>query len=273
MWLDLAGPKRRLKVRRQLQPDSVRLFYFSNLRALMARAHARVTDEVLPLVHETFKDDARRDAADDVKAKIREVAKAFARQVAPGPLRILTDKVAERTAAFQKVQLQNQLKDVLGVAPFFADAKLSAMSEAFTRENVALIKTVPERYFAELEQVVSNAVPSGARATTISKQIEERYSVSESNAARLANDQVGKFYGDLNRTRQRELGITGYEWATVHDGRVRDNHEQLDGTFHEWDDPPMGGGTDDREAGHPGSGINCRCNAIPDVRPLLGYPT
>jgi SPP1 gp7 family putative phage head morphogenesis protein len=263
-------PRTARRMRRQLQPDTQRLYYFSGVRALMAKAHALVTAELLPLVHE-LRGDARTDAdeGERIRAKLTELAKKFARNVTPGALRPLVATVAQRTSDFQKTQLAAQLKDALGVAPVLRDADLAALAEDFTAENIALIRTVPERYFGELADVVTEAINAGSRASTIADLIEERYGVSETNAARIANDQVGKFFGDLNQTRQEELGITTYTWATAHDNRVRDNHEELDGTVQSWDVPPPGGGTNEDEDGHPGEGINCRCQALPDVDAFL----
>lgn len=275
-----AVPRRKVRVRRQLQPDAVRLFYFSALRALMSKAHALVTAELLPLLHEIVPD-AKADAAgprlvradaeaeEQVRAKVRELAKVFGRNITPNKLRPLAEKVAERTSEFQKAQLSAQLKDAIGVSPLLRDEGLAAAADAFTVENVALIKTVPERYFGEIEQVVVDGVNGGQRATTIAKDIEARFEVSTTNAARIANDSVGKFFGDLNRVRQQELGITRYTWVTAHDNRVRDTHRGLDGQVFEWADPPMGGGTDEAEAGNPGFGINCRCQGLPDVEGFL----
>lgn len=262
-------PKRTQRMRRQLHPDAVRLFYFSRLRALMAKAHAMITAELLPLVHE-LAPDIKKDATDSekVRSTVRRLAKQFARDITPNKLKPLAEQVAQRTASFQKAQLQAQIKEVLGVAPLIRDAGLADAAAVFTKENVALIKTVPERYFSEVENTVIDGVNAGTRATTIAKGLEERYQVSESNAARIANDQVGKFFGELNDTRQRELGITRAIWTTVHDSRVRDSHEALDGQPYD-----LGEGLVDDQTGEtviPGESINCRCQGLPDLSGLLG---
>jgi SPP1 gp7 family putative phage head morphogenesis protein len=263
-------PVRRSRpLKRQAQPDSMRLFYFAQLRALMAEAHARVTAELVPLVHD-LRD--RKDATDEerVRATVQRIAREFQRELTPNKLAPLAVQVARRTADFQKRQLVTQIKDAIAVTPFLRDSALGEQVAEFTRTNVALIKTVPERYFASLETKVAQDITDGARATTIAKDIEERYGVAESDAARIANDQVGKFFGAVNQTRQEELGIAGYIWRTVEDNRVRHGHQGLDGTSQDWNDPPEGGGTDENEPGHPGSGICCRCFAEPDLSGLLG---
>jgi SPP1 gp7 family putative phage head morphogenesis protein len=231
----------------------------------MAKAHAMVTAELLPIVH-----GIRQDASDEehVRSTVKRLAKQFARDITPNKLKPLADQVAQRTSDFQKVQLQSQIKDVIGVTPLIRDEGLADAAAAFTKENVALIKTVPERYFSDVESTVVDGINSGARATTIAKDLEQRYQVSESNAARIANDQVGKFFGDLNDTRQQELGITQAVWTTVHDNRVRDSHQELDGQIYD-----LGDGLMDDQTGEkviPGEAINCRCQGMPDLSGLLG---
>jgi SPP1 gp7 family putative phage head morphogenesis protein len=70
-----------------------------------------------------------------------------------------------------------------------------------------------------------------------------------------------KLTSRFNQARQESLGVTRYEWQTVGDDRVRPAHEDLEGTEHDWDDPPT---DEDGNTGHPGDcGINCRCAANP----------
>jgi SPP1 gp7 family putative phage head morphogenesis protein len=262
-----ATSKRRRPVRRQLQPDSIRLFYFSRLRALMAEAHALVTEDLLPLVHELRPEHSDATAAARVRAAVHGIAARFARNITPGKLAPLAAQVAQRTSDFQKAQLTAQFKDVLTVAPFIHDVGLATAAEAFTTENIALIRTVPERYFAELADTVGSMIETGARAATIAAEIERRYEVSETNAARIANDQVGKFFGDLNDTRQRALGLTQAVWATARDNRVRDAHRNLNGQVYKLGEGLVNPDTGERIL--PGQDVNCRCQGLPDVDQLL----
>jgi SPP1 gp7 family putative phage head morphogenesis protein len=80
--------------------------------------------------------------------------------------------------------------------------------------------------------------------------------VSVSRAKLIAKDQVNKFYGELNRERQRGLGIRKATWRTAADNRVRDEHEALNGTVYDLDNPPEGG---------PGQPVGCRCYDDPDL--------
>jgi len=182
--------------------------------------------------------------------------KEFAKVVRP---------VATEVADFDAEQLNKQLSaalgqalqvDIVGSEPWLSDA----ISD-FTRENVALMKSVPEQFFAELEKSLSAEIADGSRWEDLAAAVEERYNVAESRAELIARDQVGKFNGDLNRTRQTDLGIKRFIWRTVGDERVRDEHAVRNGQSYEWSDPPDGE--------TPGEPIQCRCYAEPDISSAL----
>jgi SPP1 gp7 family putative phage head morphogenesis protein len=141
---------------------------------------------------------------------------------------------------------------------------------AATADNVALISSIPPRFFDDVQTTITRAARTGQRWEDLAHDLDGRYDLTEDRARLIARDQIGKFYGEVQQERQQALGVDGYIWRTVNDQRVRDNHSALDGERCSWDDPPDGGGTDEDEAGHPGSGINCRCYAEPDFSNLLG---
>jgi SPP1 gp7 family putative phage head morphogenesis protein len=170
-------------------------------------------------------------------------------------------RIGQRTSDFQKAQLQRQLTAAVGVEVPMADPKLGPRLERFTEENVRLIKSIPSKYFSEIEKLVVEGVSSGRRWENLAEDIEERFSVAESSARLVARDQVGKFYGEVAKARQAELGITSYVWRTMNDERVRPEHAEREGERFEWSDPP--------EDGNPGHAINCRCFAEPDLSAVL----
>lgn len=105
------------------------------------------------------------------------------------------------------------------------------------------------------------AIRTGVRAEVVARKIDERTGQANRHAGLIARDQIGKFYGSLNKARQEHLGVDRYTWRTMSDNRVRLEHYQRNGTKYAWSSPP--------EDGHPGHPINCRCWADPDVSALL----
>lgn len=78
-------------------------------------------------------------------------------------------------------------------------------------------------------------------------------SVGNTRARLIARDQVSKATGELNKLRQREVGVSRYRW-TSGDERVRPDHEANSGKVFEWSSPPS--------TGHPGEDVQCRCTAV-----------
>lgn len=185
-----------------------------------------------------------------------QVAALFTREKLAG----IVDPFASATEKFQAEQLNRQLREAVAVDVVGSEPWLAKASVEFTRENVALIRTIPSRYFDEIETLVRREAADGARWETLVDGIEERYDVSRSRSKIIARDQVGKFYGDLNRVRQTDLGITRFIWRTVRDNRVRPEHADIDGHTFTWGSAPDGG---------PGEAVLCRCYAEPDLSTVL----
>jgi SPP1 gp7 family putative phage head morphogenesis protein len=127
---------------------------------------------------------------------------------------------------------------------------------------VRLIKTIPDRLFNDLTNTVYDGFSEGLSYSEIANDLEERYGVSESNAERIARDQVGKLNGALTQERQTNLGVVSYTWRGAMDERERDSHIAHEGRTYEWDDPPA-------DTGHPGEDPMCRCYAEPVLEDLI----
>lgn len=206
-----------------------------------------------------------KDANEEVGDIIDEVSDQFFSKWTRKEFGKVVRTVAQDSEKFQARALNKQLGaaleggtavDVVGKEPWLAGA-----IEEFTRENVALIRTIPEQFFSDLEKHIAREVADGARFEELAAIIEERYGVSEERAEFIARDQVAKFQGDLNRVRQTDLGIEKFTWRTVRDERVRSEHVERDGEVYLWTEPPDGE--------TPGEPINCRCAAEPYLDELL----
>jgi|SRR5579859_1160890 len=205
---------------------------------------------------------ARLDASSKtVHDAINEIAATFVRNTPTRSLEGLAERYARETSEWQKQQLGLAMKAAIGVALVPEGKDLPERFANFASENAALITGMTNELTDSIAKTVTQGIADGDRAEDIAADIEDRFDVGASRAALIARDQVGKFYGDLNKARQTELGVAGYTWRTMHDQRVRDEHVELDGKHFEWDDPP--------EDGHPGEPILCRCFAEPDFSGIL----
>lgn len=149
-------------------------------------------------------------------------------------------------------------KDVgsLGVNVFRNEPFLQPLANAWVKTNTDLIKTLPTRFFPELEGIIRRGVQNGVSVKDLQKEIKARYGVSDSRARLIAQDQTLKFHSSLTEYRLKSVGVDKYIWRTVQDNRVRPEHADRNGNEYSWDKPPSGGL-------HPGQEVRCRCRAEP----------
>lgn len=275
MLTELGGATRRPhRMPAQRQPDLIRLEYHKAIVRLVcepaAAAFHRYRDEILR-DHASTRHDSRyrADARGQAERLVQQAAAHFTDLLRPTALHAVAAQFGHRTSAWQKDQLDAQVRAAIGVPYSAIEKPVRDQVEGWAALNVDLIRTVPERYFDRLRQDVIDAYTSGTHTSTLADQLQADYDISEDDAERIARDQVGKLNAQVNQERQTSLGVTTYVWRTAGDNRVRDNHYALEGQSYSWDDPPLGGGTDETETGHPGEGIQCRCYAEPDFSDIL----
>jgi SPP1 gp7 family putative phage head morphogenesis protein len=261
------------------QPDLQRAAYFKRLRTeYLAAMEKLVQRKLVPILQEVAEDyrrqqeaEARGDAwrtdarrPEDVRNVFQDMARQFLEDMPNAKVAEMARTTAWETSAFHRAELRTAFRKHLSVDVdelFREEPGLRRAVDDFTVENVALIRSVSSRHFAEVEELVLEAVSKGMRPEKLAKLIEERTGVAESSAARIARDQVGKFHGKLNESRQKALGVKRYRWRTMRDNRVRSQHQERNGDVFSWADPPADG--------HPGQPINCRCWAEPVLDDVL----
>jgi SPP1 gp7 family putative phage head morphogenesis protein len=210
-------------------------------------------------------DNVRTDNDRDVARLVKRTADKLARAIRAESITPIATKYAAATSDFQRSQLAKQARAAVGVDVrklTGIDRAVPAQLEQFAKVNAQLITGLGARLAEDIAEIVEDATVSGSRWETVAKRLAHAGLVTESRAALIARDQVGKLYADINRQRQGNLGVTRYVWRTVRDNRVREEHESLDGESFDWGAPPPDG--------HPGEAVNCRCYADPDFSDLLG---
>lgn len=260
---------------RPLAPSGIQARYFAFLKGIVSFLETQLRRRLFPHLERLTADAAGHvDASHPrrINRVMQQVQEAFDRVYPQKRLERFVKQVAQQTSGHQRAQLGKQIQAALGI-PFdnIVDRGLTPRVAQFTAENVSLIRSIPGKMLPDVESRVLEAARTGTRAGDIQDEIEERFGVAESRAALIARDQISKFNGELNATRQQDLGIEKYIWRTVEDERVRGTpggkwpnglHYDLDGTEQSWDDPPEI--NEDGDHGHPGDDYQC----VPDGTPL-----
>ncbi len=198
-----------------------------------------------------------------VRELVKQAREKMRGSILTPELEKLAEEFARKTSTFQRMQLGRQVKAALGVDIFTGDARIAPLMEAFVDANVGLITKTTDDVAGRIESNVLRAVQDGKPWDVFRGELMEDFGYGRARAELIARDQIGKFYGQANAARQREMGVTQFIWRTSGDERVRDEHDEIDGDTFSYD-----------EGGHPteglpGEAIQCRCSAEPDFSTIL----
>lgn len=193
------------------------------------------------------------DLFDFYRNKINNITKVF---------NIKLTGIAKNTSDYNYKIWLKQVKAGLKVDIFKAEPFLSTEIEAFTAENVRLIKNINNIAVDQIQTLVTEAVKNGDTAKNIIPKVKNILSVNQTRATLIAVDQISKLNGTLTKQRQTNLGVKEYDWLTVGDERVRLTHRALNGKRFKWDSPPS--------EGHPSQPVRCRCQAMPVFESIEG---
>lgn len=270
----IARPKRKrpLKPLKPRFPHTAERDYMRFLKKYVARAKDLTEQFVVPLIPTLIREarhalpaSARTDdAIDDLSEALSRVKALLNREYADADLYNIALAMGLSVETIIRANAQAQAEQVFGdtagrvtLPPSCTDLlKLKA------KENVQLIKTLPERHFGALQTSVLSAITQGTRVEDIEDLIDDRFDSMGANAELIARDQVGKLNGQLTEMSQTDLGVSKYVWRTAGDDRVRSAHAAHEGQIFSWDDPPPG-------TGHPGEDFQCRCYAEPVLDDLI----
>lgn len=193
-------------------------------------------------------------------------AKRFAERA-----RTLTDRMISRTDRYSKANLNKSLKELSGGMTLQTPDMPAGLYDrllASTKENVGLIRSIPEEYHYRIEQAVMRSIQTGGLGSkTLIDEIRQIGHSTEKRAELIAVDQTRKVTAAMNSERMKAVGLRKFEWLHSGGGKEpRELHVKYDGQIFDLDDPPV---IDERtgERGLPGQLINCRCR----MRPIVDF--
>ncbi|MGJ8513131.1 hypothetical protein R84981_002776 [Carnimonas sp. R-84981] len=163
---------------------------------------------------------------------------------------------ADRVNVFNLRQMKRAIKAEYGNDEEYAQREsLAGLLKAWERENLSLIRSIPDDYVTRLQGSITRAVNQGMDVRELRDLIKSTYDQPDHRAQLIAEDQIGKLNANLTRYRQQKAGVREYKWRGVLDNRERYVHKEREGRTFKWKEPPYDG--------HPGQPIRCRCWAEP----------
>jgi len=157
---------------------------------------------------------------------------------------------------------RNSIKQALKDAGFTvrmdpARAENDVMA-ALIRENVALIKSIPEHYFTEVTGLVMRSASRGRDVKFLEDELAKRYAITKRRAKLIVRDQSNKATQAIRSIEAKELGITEGVWVHVPGAKSsRKTHMQMNGKRFRLDE-----GLYDSAVGRkvlPGELVACNC--------------
>tara|TARA_R110000744_G_scaffold20470_1_gene53746 strand:- start:14966 stop:15676 length:711 start_codon:yes stop_codon:yes gene_type:complete len=232
--------------------------YRKQLTALTLRLRADATTSIVPLLLQLrpeYTNDGYATTLEQVFDRLRQSYNDITIQA-----KMVSNSFVTNANQANKQRFYRAMESAIGVNlnTIVQDEGLEDILVATTRENVSLIKSIPDEYFKKIETIVFTGTTQGSNAGSMIKQIRDLGHSTTKRAKLIARDQSSKLNSALSQQRQQNLGVEEYIWVTADDGRVRESHADNDGKRFRWDDPP-------KKTGHPGNDIQCRCVARPII--------
>lgn len=138
--------------------------------------------------------------------------------------------------------------------------------DAIIAENVSLIKSIPEKYFTEVEGMVYRSVARGGDAKHLTDEIMRNFSkregITRRRAVIIATDQIRKATSALSAVRQQDAGITHGIWVhSAGQANPREKHVKADSKVFRLDKGYPCGPSNQHVM--PGEEVTCSCTWRP----------
>ncbi len=250
---------REKKVRPVKTPKSPEVRYRKQLTALTIKLREDSVKTIVPLLTQLspeYVNDGYAKTLEQAFDNLRQAYSDIAIQA-----KMVSNSFVTNANQANKQRFYKAMESAIGVNlnTIVQDEGLEDILVASTRENVGLIKSIPDEYFKKIETIVFTGTTQGSTAGSMIKQIRDLGHSTTKRAKLIARDQSSKLNSALSQQRQQNLGVEEYIWVTADDGRVRESHAANNGKKFRWDDPP-------KKTGHPGNDIQCRCVAKPIIK-------
>ncbi|AGQ31613.1 hypothetical protein M495_14390 [Serratia liquefaciens ATCC 27592] len=154
-----------------------------------------------------------------LRSALRALAKKWVDRFITKALPTAESIISKTGDAVDRSLLASARKDSMTINMQWTEAMLQKR-EAIISENVALIRSIPEKYFTDIESMVFRSVAKGGDRKGLADEIKanfgKRHGITRRRAEFIARDQVRKATSDLSNARQQAAGIKRGIW--LHSG-------------------------------------------------------
>lgn len=144
-------------------------------------------------------------------------------------------------------------------------AALKQVVQSAIKENVALIKSIGEKYHTQIEGAVMRSLQPGGRGLADVREFLDKYEgITDRRRDLIAMNQVRRVTTAMQVERAKSAGVKEFIWRHSNGGaHPREIHERLDGHVFTMENLPVI--DSDGTRGLPGQLPNCRCFMVPQL--------
>ena len=164
--------------------------------------------------------------------------------------------------------LNTSLKELSGGITLKTDkmpAALKQVVQSAIKENVALIKSIGEKYHTQIEGSVMRSLQPGGRGLADVREFLDKYEgITDRRRDLIAMNQVRRVSAAIQVERAKSAGVKEFVWRHSRGGaHPREIHERLDGKVFTLDNLPVI--DKDGTRGLPGFLPRCKCFFVPQL--------
>ncbi|CAL9955783.1 head morphogenesis [Vibrio phage K165] len=247
-------------------PKAIGISYNAELQRMVRRIKKDIDQSIKPQVKDLEFEYTADSWADVIEVSLAALRQRWSSEIFNRFAERLASKFAQAVNVQNQQQFQNQYKS-FGINVYAGNQAVSDYLDATVKDNVRLIKSIPDQYLTQVESIVLGNMRAGMRPSAINKQLQDQFGVTERRARVISRDQTSKAANGLAKKRMQSSGFEYYQWVTSEDERVRSRHRKISDKvtaygkgIYRWDDPPL---SDKGEPISPGTDYSCRCVARP----------
>jgi Uncharacterized protein, homolog of phage Mu protein gp30 len=224
--------KKNIVVSRISESSSIMAAYQNKLKALVKDMRNSIEWYMKGRIKRVVEAVNDSNPATEVQKELDRIKRQYAKKT-----KELSKDLAKKIVLQIRKDAQNRLiAKVKDVKPEIKGIKLT-MSEpmkikvsAAIKQNVSLIRTIPDRYFSRIENTIMSNVRNNEGTASLFKQLVVAYGITQSQATLIAVDQTRKIHAEIIRQECKELGFNTAIWR--HSGISREpriSHQRADG--------------------------------------------
>ncbi|MGP2976097.1 phage minor head protein [Serratia nevei] len=216
-------PSRRQPIRAVEQNRDLERFYNGQLRALIRLMASSVESSLIPVLRRNYTADSF--LTDLIKTALNQARAWFYSQSLNSQFHRLAQTVVSRAESESSAAFVEQINRAVGIdmESLMSRESLGDYFDASVESNVALIRSLTDDYFDDIQREVMDGIMRGDSVTTLTRNLQQVTGATYRRAELIAVDQTVKIRSDITGRRQQSAGITRFRWSTSQDSRVSGN--------------------------------------------------